>query len=304
MTAETRPPGARLTVSVVTPSLNQGRFIGATLRSVSAQDHPVLEHQVIDGGSTDETLAVLRAAARPGLGWVSESDRGQAHALNKGIARTRGDIIAWINSDDVYYPGALSAAAGFLEQHPEVDVVYGAADHIDESGAVLGDYPTEPFDPQRLAEVCFICQPATFFRRRCIERYGLFDERLHYCMDYEYWLRLARAGATFAYLPVKLAGSRLHAEAKTLRARVAIRREIIDVFRRLQGRVPEHWLLDYAHACASARVDRARHPWAFLGLAGALSLAAYLRWPHVPSAELRRALFARWRARFLGAARG
>jgi glycosyltransferase involved in cell wall biosynthesis len=304
MSAEARAPGARPTVSVVTPSLNQGRFIGATLHSVVEQDYPGLEHQVIDGGSKDETLAVLRAAARPSLAWVSENDRGQAHALNKGIARTSGEIIAWINSDDVYYPGAISAAAGFLEQHPQVDVVYGAADHIDESGAVLADYPTEPFDLERLSEVCFICQPAAFFRRSCVTRYGPFDERLHYCMDYEFWLRLARAGATFAYLPVKLAGSRLHKDAKTLSARVAIQRETIEMFRRLEGRVPEHWLLDYAHAEASARVDRTRHPWAFYARAGALALYAYLRWPHRASPALRRDLRARFRARLLGALRG
>ena len=196
-----------LTVSVITPSLDQGRFLGRTLASVAAQEPPALEHHVIDGGSTDQTLDVLRAAARPGLSWVSERDRGQAHAVNKGIARTRGDVIAWINSDDVYFPGAFAAAAGFLQAHPQVDVVYGLALHIDADDRPVSPYPTEAFDPARLHDFCLLCQPATFFRRRCVERYGLLDERLHYCMDYEYWLRLARSGARFAHLPVVLAAA-------------------------------------------------------------------------------------------------
>jgi glycosyltransferase involved in cell wall biosynthesis len=287
-------PAGRLTVSVVTPSLDQGRFLGQTLQSVAAQDFPILEHQVIDGGSTDETLAVLRAAARPGLRWVSERDRGQAQAVNKGIARTTGDIIAWINSDDVYYPGALAAAAGFLAAHPEVDVVYGAADHIDAQGAVLSAYPTAEFDLRRLHEFCFLCQPATFFRRSCITRFGLLDERLHYCMDYEYWLRLGRSGARFAFLPVKLAGSRLHPDTKTLGARVAVHREIIDMFRRMQGRVPANWLLGYAAAVVGRRVDRNRHPGWFSAATLVAGLLATLRWNHGVAPDLLGALRARF----------
>jgi glycosyltransferase involved in cell wall biosynthesis len=293
MPADTPPTDRRPTVSVITPSFNQGRFLGATLRSVAGQDYPILEHQVVDGGSTDETLEVLRAAARPGLHWVSERDRGQAHAVNKGIARTRGDIVAWINSDDVYYPGAIGAAADYLAGHPEVDVLYGAADHLDEAGAVLAPYPTEAFDLAQLHQTCFICQPATFFRRACVARFGLLDERLHYCLDYEYWLRLARGGARFAFLPRKLAGSRLHAATKTLSGRVASHRETIEMFLRLQGRVPESWLLGYASVTVAERVDRARHPRVFAARGAVAALLAALRWNHWISARLLRLLFAR-----------
>jgi glycosyltransferase involved in cell wall biosynthesis len=286
--------GPPLTVSVITPSLNQGRFLGLTLQSVATQDYPALEHWVIDGASSDQSLDVLRAAARPGLSWVSERDRGQAHAVNKGIARSSGDIIAWINSDDVYCPGALGAAARFLAAHPQVDVLYGLADHIDEQGALLSAYPTQPFELGRLHEFCFLCQPATFFRRSCIARFGLLDERLHYCMDYEYWLRLGRSGAVFAYLSVKLAGSRLHADTKTLGARVAVHREIIDMFLRLQGRVPANWLLGYAGAVVGQRVERQRHPWWFAAGTLAATLIAALRWNRGISAALLAALGKRW----------
>jgi hypothetical protein len=287
-------PGGGLTVSVVTPSLNQGRFLGATLQSVGAQDFPIQEHWVIDGGSADETLAVLRAAARPGLSWVSERDRGQAHAVNKGIARSTGEIIGWINSDDIYFPGALARAVEYFASHPQVDVVYGAADHIDVEGTVLSAYPTADFDLPRLHEFCFICQPAAFFRRSCISRYGLLDERLHYCMDYEFWLRLGRSGAKFAYLPVKLAGSRLHADTKTLGARVALHREIIDMFLRLQGTVPANWLLGYAGALVGRRLDRTRHPWPFSAATLLISLVAALRFNHGISLGLLAALRTRF----------
>lgn len=269
--------GSRLTVSVVTPSWNQGRFLGRTLGSVAQQSWPVLEHLVIDGGSTDETLDVLRAAPA-GLRWVSEPDRGQAHAVNKGIAASSGDIIAWINSDDVYYPGALETAARFLAQNPQVDVVYGDADHIDAAGAVTEDYPTRDFDLAALYHGCFICQPAAFFRRRVVGAYGPLDERLHYCMDYEFWLRLARAGARFAHIPVKLAGSRLHADAKTLRYREPVFREINDMFGRMLGRVPDEWLWNYANIAVGRRIDAARQPRRYAAALAARALGAAWRW--------------------------
>jgi glycosyltransferase involved in cell wall biosynthesis len=296
--AELPPP----TLSVVTPSRNQGRFLARTLASVALQDYPALEHQVIDGASTDETLDVLRAAARPGLSWVSESDRGQAHAVNKGIARSRGEIIAWINSDDVYLAHAFATVARFFLAHPEVDVVYGQADRIDADDRTLAPYPTAPFDPLRLHDVVLICQPAAFFRRRCVERFGMLDERLKYCMDYEFWLRLARGGARFAYLPARLAASRLHRDTETQGARVAGHREIIDMFLRLQGRVPTNWLLGYAGALVGRHLDRQRHPRGYAAAAAAGSVLAALRWNHTLPWDLPALARAQWaRARSGGA---
>lgn len=275
-------------VSVVTPSFNQGRFIARTLDSVASQQGVEVEHVVMDGGSADETVEVLRRY--PAVRWVSERDRGQAHAVNKGIAATDGDIIGWLNSDDVYGPGALAKAAGYLEAHPEVGVVYGMADHIDLEDRAFEPYPAEPWDLERLKETCFICQPAAFFRRRVVEEHGPLDDTLHYCMDYEYWLRLGKAGVRFAFLPEKLAGSRLYAENKTLGARIKVHAEINDVMKRHFGTVPDRWIFNYAHAVVEARTSRERQPRWFTARLVASSVAAAWRWNRGLSADMRRSL--------------
>lgn len=276
-------------ISIVTPSFNQGRFIGRTLQSVADQGVEGLEHLVMDGGSKDETVAVLQAF-RPAVRWVSEPDRGQTDALNKGIRVARGEIIGWLNSDDVYYPGAVAAVLQVFAAEPDVDVVYGMADHIDADDVVFEAYPTEPWDAARLAESCFICQPALFFRRSAVDRFGLPDAALHYCMDYEYWLRLARGGARFRYLERKLAGSRMYADNKTLGARVAVHAEINDMLRAHFGRVPDRWLFNHAHAVVERSVERARHPRRFLACLVLHSALASLRWNRSLSPALRRML--------------
>jgi glycosyltransferase involved in cell wall biosynthesis len=234
-------------ISIVTPSFNQGRFIGRTLASVATQAGVDREHVVFDAGSTDETLEVLRGAQSP-VRWVSEADRGQAHAVNKGIAATDGELIGWLNSDDLYLPGALSTVVAFFEAHPEVDVAYGDADHIDADDRAFEPYPTEDWSLEALQTRAILCQPATFFRRRTVERFGALDESLQYCMDYELWLRWSLAGASFARIPAKLAGSRLYADNKTLGSRVKVHAEINDMLKRTLGRVPDRWLVNYAFA--------------------------------------------------------
>jgi glycosyltransferase involved in cell wall biosynthesis len=266
-------------VSIITPSLNQGRFIERTIQAVLAQDTGgrALEYVVVDGGSRDNTLEVVRAYADR-LRWVSEPDRGQADAVNKGLRSTSGDTIGWLNSDDVYFPGAIQAACDFLDAHPAVDLVYGDAVHIDERDAVLGPYPTEPFALGRLEETCFLCQPAVFFRRRVVERFGLLDERLHIALDYEYWLRLARGGASFAHLPRVLAGWRLYPGIKTYAQRLQMHVEVNRVMLEQLGRVPDRWIFNYAHArLEQTRINSSQHLRFAVALT-VLTLWASLRW--------------------------
>jgi glycosyltransferase involved in cell wall biosynthesis len=272
-------------VTVITPSFNQGRFIGRTLQSVAIQTGAAIEHVVIDGASTDDTLSVLKSFI-PAVRWISEQDKGQADAVNKGIRATDGEIVGWLNSDDVYYAGAVARVADFFKANPAIDVAYGMADHIDVADRPLESYPTEPWNFERLKERCFICQPALFFRRRLVEQYGMLDDTLNYCMDYEYWLRLGKAGVRFAYLDGSLAGSRMYAENKTLGARVKVHREINDMLKKTLGRVPDRWLFNYAHVVVEDRLGRRDASRRVVLEIAARSIAAALRWNRSVSVEM------------------
>jgi len=255
---------------------------------VLAQSYAGIEYIVMDGGSTDETIDVLRAYG-PRLTWVSERDRGQADAINKGWRRTRGRIVAFLNSDDIYLPGAVEHAVRCLMEHPQAGAVYGEGYHVDERGAVLERYPTEPFSMARLEETCFICQPAVFLRRELVERVGYLDESLRYCMDYDLWIRAARV-APFVFTPRYLAATRVHAETKTLGQRVPAHAEIMTMVRRHFGHVSASWVYAYAHALLGPR--RRESAWAdarfVVSLVG-VSLVQFLRHNRrVPLAEWRR----------------
>ena len=264
-------------VSIITPSLNQGRFIERTIRSVLDQPVGDLEYLVFDGGSTDETRDILKRYESR-LCWVSEADRGQADAVNKGLRRCQGDVIGWLNSDDIYYPNMVAAASEYLASRPDIDVVYGDANHIDEQDVIIEAYPTEDWDVQRLADVCYLCQPAVFFRRRVVERFGVLNEGLHFCLDYEYWLRLGLGGARFERLRQVVAGSRLYAETKTLGSRVKFHREINNMLRAQSGRVPDRWLFNYAHAVLDENGVPRSAPFRFPVFVAATSIMAAVRW--------------------------
>lgn len=279
-------------VTVVTPSFNHGRFIRETIESVLSQDYPRIEYVVIDGGSTDETVTILKSYGDR-LAWVSEPDGGQTSAINRGWRRARGTIIAYLNSDDTYLPGAIEKAVAGLRAHPEAGAVYGEGYHVDETGSVIERYPTEPFDVGRLADTCFICQPTVFLRREIVERLGYLDESVRYCMDYDLWIRLAHV-SRFAYLSEYLANTRLHADAKTLDQRGPVHAEILRTVHRHFGRVTSHWVYGYAHAVLHGHPRETR--WADLRFVFRLigvSLATFARYRSpVPRSEWR--LWGRW----------
>lgn len=266
-------------VTIVTPSYNQGRFIEETIQSVLAQDYPHIEYMIMDGGSTDPTAEIVRKYEGRLL-FISERDRGQAHAINKGFHRARGQILAFLNSDDTYVPGAVSSAAAALKSHPEAGFVYGEGYHIGEDGTVLERYPTEPFSKERLLETCFICQPTVFMRQEAVRAAGYLDESLQFCMDYELWYRLSRRFPP-VYLPRHLANSRMYSENKTLGQRRAVHWEIALMWRRRLGEVPSSWVFSLAHAIVATRLplDRSK-PWqngAFVLLLTLVSVMLCLR---------------------------
>lgn len=273
-------------VSIVTPSYQQARFIERTLESVARQGGDV-EHIVMDGGSTDGTIAILERW-RDRISFSSGRDGGQTAAINVGIARARGEVLAYLNSDDVYYDGAVAAAVEVFERDPSADVVYGDAVHIDADDRVTGSYPVEDWSLERLKLVCFLCQPAVFFRRRVIERFGPFDAGLHYCMDYEYWLRLGMRGARFVHIPARLAASRVHAATKTRMRPAEAHTEINNMLRERIGYVPDNWLWNYAHAVLDARGIARSADRSYLFRAALLTAAAAFRWNGFPSISLLR----------------
>ncbi len=241
-------------VTIVTPSYNQAGFIEATIRSVLSQQGVLIEYLIMDGGSTDGTVSILENY-RGQLEYESEKDRGQADAINKGFRRARGRVLAYLNSDDTYLPGAVGRALGFLDSHPEYALVYGEGYHVDAAGRILDRYYTEPFDFERLAEICFICQPTVFFRRELLASIGYLDAGLQYCMDYDYWIRASKR-YSIGYIPAYLAASTLHPETKTLSRKYAIHREILATVQRHYGRVPVRWIAAYAHASLERYLTR------------------------------------------------
>ncbi len=233
-------------VSIVTPSYNQGRFLKRTIESVLTQSYPNIEYLVIDGGSNDESVEILHSYGDR-FYWMAEKDRGQSDAINKGMARAKGDILAYLNSDDVLAPGAIERVVGFFQRNPDCDMVYGNANYIDENDGVIGCYKTADYSYDRLLEDCMVCQPATFWKRRIAEKVGSFDENLNYVMDYDYWLRIAKANGNIRFLPVTLASSRLYPETKTLSARSKIFKEIFKICRKHAGRVHLSYYKGYWH---------------------------------------------------------
>jgi glycosyltransferase involved in cell wall biosynthesis len=200
-------------VSIVTPSFNQARYLPETLRCIREQDYPNIEHIVVDGGSTDGTLDILRAAK--GIRWVSERDRGQVDALNKGFKMASGEILAWLNADDTMNRNTVSTAVAALG-HTGGDLVYGNLEIVDEHGKFMRMSYGIPFDFRILLYgIDYIGQQTVFFRRELLARSGPLREEFDNGFDHELWLRMAQHGR-LVYVPELRAQIRYHAEAKSV----------------------------------------------------------------------------------------
>lgn len=231
-------------VSIITPSYNQGEFIKATIESVLNQDYPNIEYIVMDGGSNDTTVEILKSYGDR-IRWVSEKDKGQADAVNKGIKQAKGKIIGWLNSDDTYLEGAVSKMVNYYREHPNTDMVYGEGWYTDKQGKITERYLTEKYNRNRLAEMCIICQPTAFFTKEFVEKVGMLDVEHQLSMDYELWMRMATYGK-IAYIPEYIATSRMYEENKTLSRRKEVYEETCKAVKKHYEYVPITWIDGYA----------------------------------------------------------
>lgn len=229
-------------ISIVTPSFNQGGFIERTLLSVIDQQYPALEYFVQDGNSKDKTVEVLQAYQDQLSGWASEKDSGQSQAINRGFAKTSGEIMAWLNSDDLLLPGALQTVADYFKRHPDVDVVYGNRLMIDGDDQEIGRWIMPGHDSNVLSWVDYVPQETLFWRRRLWDKVGgHIDESFCFAMDWDLLVRFREAGAKFAHIPQFLGAFRVHSEQKTSAAINTVGFQEMDRIRqRLLGRIPSH----------------------------------------------------------------
>ena len=239
-------------VSIVTPSFNQGEYIEETIQSILDQDYPNIEHIVIDGASTDGTVSMLKRYDRT-ISWLSEPDRGQSDAINKGFRRARGDILTWLCADDVYERNTVAKIVKHFEEHSSTDMVYGECLYIDSTGETIGKYPSRDFDIAALLPFGFIPQPTVFMRKSVLDRVGLVDTDLHFAMDLDLWVRIAMGGRV-DFIPEILARYRLHDGTKTVSSREAFEREGIRVKERYLNDANFKKCLDSSYRNVSCRV--------------------------------------------------
>jgi glycosyltransferase involved in cell wall biosynthesis len=224
-----------LLVSVVTPSYNQVKYLEETILSVLNQTYPNIEYLVVDGGSSDGSVELLKQYDDRISWWVSEPDQGQTDAINKGFARASGEVYAWLNSDDLYHPDAVSEAVEYFESHPEVGLVYGDANFIDTNGRVIGKFNAQQTSYQRLRRGgVYIPQQAAFWRANLWDEVSPLDPSFYFAMDYDLWVRLARI-TEIRYTSRLWAYFRLHDDAKTISADDRCWPEMLEVHRRDGG---------------------------------------------------------------------
>ena len=203
-------------VSIITPSFNQAAFLEQTIRSVLEQDYPNIEYWVIDGGSTDNSVEIIKQYAPRLAGWLSEKDKGQADGINKGLAKATGEIIGWLNSDDLYYPGAIAGAVEDFRLHPEASFVFSDVESIDEHGKAFNLMRYDDWKLPDLMTFHIIGQPGVFMRRAVLEQAGYLDLNYNYLLDVQLWLRMAAIAEPY-YAPEEVwAAARIHSDAKNI----------------------------------------------------------------------------------------
>jgi carbamoyltransferase len=247
----TRAPVPAPLISIVTPSLNHGAYIESTILSVVNQRYPRLEYVVMDGGSSDGTAEILERRRDHLHHFQSAPDEGQGSAINSGFVRSSGEIMGWVNSDDLLLPGSLAYVALIFDRHPDVDLVYGHRILIDEEGRDIGIWVTPPHRPDSIRWFDFLPQETAFWRRRVWDRVGGIDESIGVALDWDLFLRFQEAGAKIRRLPRFLGAFRLHAGQKTRVHQEVALAELAEIRDRCAGR---HVDLDEARS----RVDRLR----------------------------------------------
>lgn len=243
------PPEPAPVIAIVTPSLNQGDFIAHTIDSVLSQDYPNLTYHVQDGHSHDRTLETLKRFGS-GVSYACSRDQGQAHAINLGFSAATGDIMGYLNSDDMLLPGTLAYVATFFMKNPNVDIVYGHRVIVDEHGDEVGRWVLPPHDDNTLKWVDFVPQETLFWRRRVWDKLGGFDEKFQFALDWDFLLRAQANGFRFARLPRFLGCFRVHDVQKTARMN--------DVAERESARLREQYL---RRKVEPKEIDRALRPY-------------------------------------------
>ena len=247
-------------VTVAIPSYNQGRFLEATLRSIFAQPVP-LEVMLADGGSTDNTLQIIERW-QDRLRWFRTGrDAGQAAAINEAISHGRAPLVCWLNSDDLFLPGGLSALVEAIESDISTAVTYGECLRVDERGRVIGRYRVAPLTTRALSRRSVIAQPASIIRREAWERMDGLDESLHLSPDYDLWWRLHKTGAHFNYIGANVAMARSHPATKTIRQASEMYAEAKLVVRRHHGSLPLIWWLRQPFSVGVRKLPKMAQQW-------------------------------------------
>lgn len=247
--------------SIISPSYNQAAYIARTIETVAKQNYADKEHIIVDGGSTDGSVEILRemAAARPHISAIVEPDNGQADAINKGFRAATGDILCWVNTDDYFLDdNVLSDVAEFFKQNPAADVVYGRGVRVDDSGKVIREawINRNITGPASLRESLGVLQPSLFFRRSVFEKVGGLSEEYNLQLDYEYWIRMLIGGARFKFMDRLISGATVHVDAKSTKSRLLQLSECLSMLSDMYGEVPDVWFDRFARFQVTGRDEK------------------------------------------------